>query len=421
MNVDRSHFNTLYLLAALAMIFMTLALALQPLYLRNVLGLARDNAGSVNANIQVITEIVDLLFVGYLGYLSDQFGRVPVMVFGFIVAGWAALLLPFSAPVGLFLGLSGLTIFYLARTAMSLGTTAVWPQIATLAGDFSDQKNRPRLLAKAGFMMAFGGTLTYVVLMQIPKHAGIVPAMMLMTVIAFIGAWVGRCYLIDVAPKLKEDKLPLKTLLGLLRAEKGLRLSFLSAFSSRNDMVIIGLFLMTWSIYFADVVGMEHTRAAANAGMVIGFIGVVVLLTIPIWGEIIIRYGRVPAVVLGLLLSGIGFSAMGLIVNPLSNWVLVPAFLVGLGQAGCLLGPQTLTLDLAPAEIRGSMLGAFNTVGGIGIIFFLFTGGILFDHLGPATPFVFTGIANFLIMFYGLAILKTEPDHEARGKVPNAQ
>ncbi len=318
-------------------------------------------------------------------------------------------------------GVSGLTLFYLSRTLMSLGTTAVWPQIATLTGDFSDVESRPRLLAKAGFMMAFGATLVYAILMQIPKHAGITSAMLLMSVTAFIGAWLAKNFLIDVAPKTKERKVPVAEIVALLKKENRLRLSFLSAFSSRNDMVIIGLFLMTWCIYFADILGLSHTQAAATAGMVIGFIGLVVLVTIPLWGEIIVRYGRVPAMVFGLFFSGAGFLSMGLIINPMSWWILLPSLLVGMGQAGCLLAPQTLTLDLAPESMRGSVLGAFNTVGCIGIIFFLQVGGVLFDWLGPTIPFVFTGIANFLIMLYGLAILRTRPNRFGRVFIPDSE
>ncbi|MBF0460314.1 MAG: MFS transporter [Magnetococcales bacterium] len=405
------------------MIFMTMALALQPLYLRKILGLARDNAGFVNANIQVITELVDLLSVGYLGYLSDRKGRIPVVCYGFVLAGFSALLLPFSLELGLLTGVGGLAFVYLLRSTMSLGTTAVWPQIATLAGDFADggltaaehdseqaYRLRPRLLAKAGFMMAFGATLVYAVLLQIPQQVGVVTAMLLMSVIAFAGGWLARRFLVDVAPRVAADHIPFAAILQLIQREKALRLSFFSAFTSRNDMVIIGLFLMTWAIYFADVLGLGHAEAAARAGVVIGFIGLMVLLTVNLWGELIVRLGRVPAMILGLCLSGVGFAGMGLIVNPLGGWVFVPAFLVGVGQAGCLLAPQVVAMDLAPVAMRGSVLGVFNTVGCLGIIFFLQVGGLLFDWLGPNAPFVFTGIANFIIMFYGLFILKTKPD-----------
>ncbi len=413
--VEARHYHTLYLMAALSMIFMTLSLALQPLYLRSVLGLARDNAGFVNANIQVITEVVDLFFVGYFGFLSDRYGRLPLMVGGFVLAGVTALAMPFSLELGAMLGVGGLVFFYIVRSVMSLGMTAVWPQVATLTGDFSDIESRPRLLARTGFMMAFGATLVYAVLMQIPKYSGITVSMILLAIIAFVGAWLAQDFLVDVAPKYQSQAVPLQAVVQLLKDEKALRLSFLSAFCSRNDMVIIGLFLMTWCIYFSDLLVLTQAEAAAQAGMVIGFIGLVVLISIPIWGEIIARFGRVPSIVLGLLLSGCGFLAMGMIENPLSWWVLLPAVIVGLGQAGCMLAPQTLTLDLAPESMRGTVLGVFNTVGGLGVIFFLQVGGILFDWLGPSTPFIFTGAANLLIMIYGLSIIKTHTDRVTPG------
>lgn len=407
--VQERHRNSLFLVVALSMIFMTFVLAIQPLFLKS-LGLARGNAGFVNANIQVITEVVDLLFVGYLGYLSDRFGRLPIMVYGFILAGFTALLTPFSKEIGILLGVNGLVVFYVARSVMSIGTTAVWPQVATLTGDYTDKKSRPKLLAKVGFMMAFGATLVYAVLMQLPKHVSITTVMFLPVLVAFAGAWLAKDFLVEVAPKLSGGSFPFKEVKELVYREKGLRLSFLAAFSSRNDMVIVGLFLMTWFVYYSDLlVDVSHTQAAGRAGIIIGFIGLVVLVTIPIWGWAISRFGRVPSLVVGLMLSGMGFTAIGLIQNPMNWWILAPAVLVGMGQAGCLLAPQTLALDLAPDKIRGSVMGAFNTVGCIGIIFFLQIGGFLFDWLSPTSPFIFTGIANFLIMLYGLAVMKEVP------------
>jgi len=407
MKIKENHLNSLYLTAALSMIFMTLVIAVQPLYLREVLGLARENAGFINANIQVITEIIDLFFIGYLGYLSDRYGRIPIIVFGFMLAGISVILAPFSHVIGLWLGIGGLAFFYLIRIAMSLGTTSIWPQIATLAGDFSSRKTRPRLVANAGFMMAFGATLSYGILVQIPKHAGLTFALLLGALIAFSGAWVAKKLLIDVSERLKEKKVPFGKMMELLKKEQGLRLTFLSAFSSRNDMVIIGLFLMIWFIYFADLLAVDHSAAAARAGLVIGLIGLTALFSIPAWGVLIENIGRVPAIVIGLCVSGIGFLSFGFIVNPFGWQILVPAILVGLGQAGCLLAPQTLTLDLAPSDIRGSVMGAFNTVGCIGIIFFLQTGGFLFDWIGPPAPFLFTGAANLLVMGYAIYILRT--------------
>ncbi|MBF0110517.1 MAG: MFS transporter [Magnetococcales bacterium] len=407
--LERHHHNALYLVVALVMIFLTLVMALQPLYLSQVLGLARDNAGFVNANIQVITELVDLLFVGYLGYISDRIGRIPLMIYGFLLAGVTAFLAPFDIEIGAFLGISALVVFYVVRILMSLGGTLIWPQVATLAGDYTRPDDRPKFLANVGFMMAFGITLVYAVLMQMPEQIGITPTMWLAGLIALAGAWLAKNLLVDTTQHLEviRGPFPFKQIWELVKQEEGLRLSFLSAFTARNDMVIIGLFLMTWYVYFADLLeGITHTQSASRAGIVIGLVGVVVLIAIPFWGRLTLRIGRVSAIAFGLLLSAIGFTSMGLILNPYSWWILVPVTIIGVGQAGCILVPQTLALDLAPESIRGSVLGVFNTVGCFGVIFFLQIGGILFDWIGPTAPFVFTGIINLALFLYAMLVMK---------------
>jgi DHA1 family tetracycline resistance protein-like MFS transporter len=406
--VGVQHWNALYLLSAICMIFMTLAIAVQPMFLRIVLGVGFENAGVINASVQVVTEVLDLVLIGYLGYLSDLYGRTGILVAGFLVAATGALLAPFSLMVGAWLGVGGLAVYYLARIIMSLGTGAVWPQLSALAGDFSNFGNRARLMSNTAFMMAFGATIVYAVLMQIPQHAGIVSVMLLTAAVALVGARLARKCLVDVAPRLQERAVPWRRLRDLAKGEPRLRLAFASAILARSDMVFVGLFLMMWFIYFADLVGVEQEGAAARAGSLIGLIGIIVLISIPIWGAFIERYGRVAAIATGMALSGAGFIGLGFVVNPFEWTILLPTVALAAGQAGCLVAPQVLTIDLTPKEIRGSVLGAFNIIGGIGIIFFIQTGGFLFDSVGPHAPFVFTGIGNLLVMSYALWLLQTE-------------
>ncbi len=402
---DWHHLNALYLLAAICMIFMTFAIAIQPLFLRSILGINLEGAGTVNASVQVLTEIIDLLLIGYLGYLSDRFGRIPLIVYGFILAAIASIIAPYSIQVGAVIGLSGLTIYFVSRILMSIGTAAVWPQLAALTGDFSAQKNRARLTANTAFMMAFGGTLVYAVLMQIPQHSGIQVSMLLIVLIALSGAFIAKHYLVDVAEKLEEKKVPWRSVVDLLKKDERLRLCYLSAFASRNDMVLIGLFLMLWFIYFSDIVNIPYEVAATRAGMLIGMIGFITLITIPLWGKFIEKYGRLPAIILGLSLSGTGFIGLMFITNPFKYAIIIPAALIAMGQAGMIIAPQILTIDIAPENLRGSVLGGFNTVGTLGIIIFVQLGGISFDYIGPYAPFLITGIMDFIIVLYSLKIL----------------
>ena len=107
-----------------------------------------------------------------------------------------------------------------------------------------------------------------------------------------------------------------------------------------------------------------------------------------------------------MALSGLGFVSLGFIVNPFDWIIIVPVALVAAGQAACLIAPQVLTIDLTPAEIRGSVLGAFNMMGGLGIVFLVQSGGFYFDAFGPSAPFMLIGIGNILVMSYALWVLR---------------
>ncbi|MBF0281879.1 MAG: MFS transporter [Zetaproteobacteria bacterium] len=403
--VESKHWNAVYLLSSICTIFMAMVVAIQPVFLRTVLDIPFDMAGTINANIQVVTEVCDLLLIGYLGYLSDRLGRVPVIVYGFLVAAIGALFVPFSVQLGAMLGVGGIVVYYLLRIVMSLGTGAVWPQIATVSGDFTHFDNRARMLAKAAFMMAFGATLVYAVLMQLPQYIGITGFMLLGVIVALFGAWVAKRCLIDVAEPLEDKGVPWREVTAILRRDARVRLAFAAAFFSRSDMLFVGMFLMLWYIYFSDLVHVNHEEAVARAGIMIGLAGFVMLVAIPVWGAMIERYGRIPALSMAMGVSALGCLMLGGVVNPFDWEILLPVVFIAFGQAGCLISPQAMVLDLSPENIRGSMLGFFNVVGGIGVVVCIQVGGIVFDAIGPYAPFVFIGVANLFIVLYSLTFI----------------
>ncbi len=409
---DARRWNAVYLIAALSMIFMTLAVAVQPLYLRQVLGLSLDSAGMINANVQVVAELLTLVVIGALGVLSDRFGRVPILVGGFIVGAVGGFLAPFSYQLGTMLGIGGIAFYYLARVIMSLGTCAVWPQLATLAGDFTDYDSRARKMSNATSMMAFGSALVFAVLMQIPRHSGVITVMLFNAVLGVIGAWLVLRLLVDVAPRNPGRSIPWRQIRDLLARESRLRVAFAAALFSRGDVAVIGLFYMLWTLYFAELVGKTQEQATAHAGFVIGVVGLVLAVTSLGWGIVVERLGRLNSLIVGMATSGVGFLLMGVIVNPFDGIVLVPMILIALGQVGALLSPDVLAFDLTPRTFRGSMIGALNMVSGIGIIILLEVGGYLFDTVGPCGPFLLIGSANLAVMAYALVISRSPAPQE---------
>ena len=405
--MDGHRWNALYLISAITMIFMALAVAVQPLYLRQFMGVAVDSAGQVNANIQVATEVLALMVVGGLGFLSDRFGRVPIMVAGFMVGACGGFLAPVSFSMGAMLGIGGIVFYFFARIIMVFGTSAVWPQLTTLAGDFTDYRSRVGHLANANFMMAFGSTLAFTVLMQIPQYTGVVPLMLINAVLGLVGAGLAHAFLVDVAPKSTDKAIPWRRLWEIFVKEPRIRVAFAVSVFSRSDIILIGLFYMLWTLYFADLVGKSQEAAAAHGGQMIGYVGLLVMATILVWGWVMQRIGRLKAVITGLAISALGFVLMVFVVNPFDWFVYVPMTLIAMGQAGSMLGPDILALDSAPRDLRGSIMGPLNMSSGIGLIVILEIGGILFDWVGPYAPFVFTGIGNVLVLAYALYVSKT--------------
>jgi MFS family permease len=95
---------------------------------------------------------------------------------------------------------------------------------------------------------------------------------------------------------------------------------------------------------------------------------------------------------------------------------MLPVTVTAAGQTGCFVTPSILAIDLTPPDMRGSLLGAFNIVGGIGQVFFIQIGGILFDAMGPASPFIFVGLANLVVMAYAISVMNSPRDRPAAEK-----
>ncbi|CAK0757175.1 Magnetosome protein MamH [Azospirillaceae bacterium] len=404
--------NALYLVSAVAMISMTLAAALQPLFLRKVLGVSLNNAGTINANVEVVAELVALLVIGSLGALSDRIGRTPILVGGFLVGAFGSALALFSIAIGTATGLSGVVIYYLARIVMSLGACAIWPQIIILSGDFADSENRARKMSNTASMTAFGSVLVFAVLMQTPRHIGVIPVVFFNALLGLIGAWLASRLLIDVVPK-QQSALPSRRIIkDILIREPRIRAAFIAALFSRGNVAATGLFYMLWTVYFADLVGKSQEQAAAHAGLVIGLVGLLLMATSIGWGVVVDFLGRLNAIRIGMAISGAGFLMMTLVVNPFDLFVYIPMSLIALGQVGVLLAPDVIVIDHTPDHLRGAMMGALNITGGIGLIFVLEVGGALFDTVGPYAPFAVIGVGNILVSMYTwwTAQIKTPPE-----------
>ena len=408
------HWNVIYLLSAAGALVSALAVDIQPLLLDKVFGIAFEKEGSINADIQVVAEIISMLCVGYFGLLSDRIGRAPVLVTSFAIITAGAFLSMVSVEIGLAIGVAGLVLFYLTRILISVGAETAQLQLSTLVGDSSDYDNRPRLLTNVVFMMVFGGTVLSAIVMQLTEQpSGILIVMAVPLLAGLVGLRLAKRNLVDVAPRHEGDSHPFIQVWGFVTRDPRMQLAFAAAFYTRADLIIVSLFFSLWCISFSDVVGVTRTFATAHAAGMIAVLGIGVMASIPLWRSFIERNSRISAIGAALSVSATGYMILGMMVNPFSWLVAGPLLLIGIGHAGCWVTLKVLTVDVSPPNILGTVLGAAYLTGGAGIIMLVQSGGYYFDAVGPRAPFILMGTGKLLVMLYAAWLLWSKIDENA--------
>ena len=403
-----TQWNVIYLLMTVGALVAALSISLQPLLLDKIFGIAFEKEGAVNADIQVVAEIVSIVCVGWFGLLSDRIGRVRIIAVGFLIAVGGAAMSLLSLQMGLAFGAAGLVLFYLTRVLLTVGADTVQLQLSTLVGDVSSHANRPRLMGNIVFMMVFGGTMLSAIIMQMADYQGGVFIIMCLPLLAGIaGFQMTRKTLRDVAQpqSVEGGEHPLRQVWTVITSDPRMQLAFAAAFYTRADVIILSLFFSLWCISVSDLVGVTRTYATAHAAVMIGLLGLAVLAAVPLWRSFIERHSRISAIGAGLSLAAVGYIWLGMFANPFNWLVALPLLMVGIGHAGCFVTLQVLTVDVSPKPILGAMVGAGYLVGGLGTVMLVQSGGYYFDALGPRAPFVLMGTGKMLVTLYAAWLL----------------
>ncbi|MBF0130062.1 MAG: MFS transporter [Alphaproteobacteria bacterium] len=396
-----AQWNAIYLLGAAGALVAALIVGIQPLLLDTVFGIAFEKEGSINADVQVVAEIVSIITVGLAGLTSDRIGRVPVIAIAFLAVCFGAFLSLVSLDTAPTLGAGALVLFYLVRALITSGAETAQLQLATLVGDASEFGNRPRLIRNIVLMTVFGGTVLAAIVIQIAKQpGGIAVILTLPLLVGLFGFFMARRMLTDVAPRLQGDEHLLRKVWALVSRDPRMQLALVAAFYTRADVVITSLFFSLWCISVSDLLGMTRTAAAAHAAVMIGLLGFAVLVAIPFWKVVIERHSRISAIGASLSLAGMGYGVLGMFANPFNGFVALPLLLIGVGHAGCTVTLNVLTVDISPKRILGSMLGTVYLIGGVGIIMMVQSSGYYFDAAGPRAPFLLMATGKFLVTLY---------------------
>jgi MFS family permease len=391
-----------YFSAALLAIPMMAALSfLQPIMLK-VVGIERAVQGTLTGDLTFYQECIVLLLVPFIGAGADKLGRKPILLLGFAFLGLGYAFYPFADSEGM---------MYAYRTVFAFGIAAITGTITIVSTDYVQDKSRGKWVAIASFTQGIGIFVASQLLRWLPNElAGDGLSEADIAKVLFWGCG-GVCVLVFAlgAAGLSSKK-PIETrekdsLLHLLgsgmkaaRANLRIGLAYGCAFAARGDVLVVGTFTFLWTQQAAEDLGLGMGDGYRRGGMIFGAIQFSALIWALIMGFILDKVDRTTGVIVAFALSAVGYTAFGLVGDPFSNSILLPAVILGMGESSTIIAGNALIGQSAPVAIRGAVLGLFSLCGAAGILIATSIGGRLFDLWMPGGPFVQMGIINSIVL-----------------------
>jgi MFS family permease len=393
-----ANFFNLYLASWIVGCLLALPAVVQPAFLKETIGIPEQLAGSINSGLQNMGQLATLLLIGLVGVASDKYGRRILVISGFMLCFIFYITFGYSKDIGLFFGLTsvGGQIFctYLIRFLIGIGLVLSHPQFVTMVADYTFFEGRGKGMALHGIMMTLGTLCVYGLFAQIATKIGVVGLLYIAGLLALLGAVVARAGLVDRMPEGKFTKIGIKEIRRTVSKSFALKVSYLASFVTRADIAIPSTLLMVWMVSVADKFGYTPVQATARGGIIIMVGSLFGLVSFSIIGVLLDRVGRTPVLIATLLIAGVGYLLIATAENPFSPFMFLYVSILGLGKNGAIVAANTLASDAAPKPMLGSILGGLNTVGTLGIIFFLQASGYLFDSFSCGSAFLFKGVVN---------------------------
>ncbi|MBT8421660.1 MAG: MFS transporter [Gammaproteobacteria bacterium] len=395
-----------FLFAAFASIALNTFLSvIMPYVLNTNIGLPTGEQGRVAGDLVFYGELVLISISGLLGAWSDQYGRRVVLVCGLLILGLVYLALGYASTV---------TQLVAIRMFATIGIAAVTVMITTIQVDYPRAESLGKMVAFAGMSIGVGAIIVGVVFARLPDwYAGMGYApleasrltMITMTGCCVVAALVLRIGLVGGPPPQVREKEPLKLLLAqgikAARINPKLVLAYGCAFIGRADLVVVGTFYTLWLTQAGIADGMSADEAAKMAGGMFAVVMTSALLWAPVLGWLNDRLDRTLTMSIALLLGLIGYCGMGILGDPLGQWLMPASIVLGIGQMSVTLASNTLIGQEAPAQFRGAVVGTFSIFGAAGILFVTSVGGRMYDGIAPAAPFIMIGLLNGILALWG--------------------
>ena len=333
-----------------------------------------------------------------VGYCLDRFGRRWFFTFAFLFYAAAMMVLARSVDM---------TDFYLARFLQGIGASLMWVSARTIIADLNTAAQRGMAMGRLTVTSVRGSMLGavwgFTLLGMMPLAQAWLWAFTGYAALAF-GGWLWSLGAIretkvpaseDNAGKLVWDA-PLKKVMLVV---------FLSAFASALIEPIYLLFLKNKFEL--------PTVLLAVAFLPAGLVFAVLPRYAGQWSD---RFGRARIIAMGVVFAG----AVSIALPFWPSIYLVAASYIFFAAGWAMASPaeDALVADLAPAHLRGTVLGAREAAAGLGAALGPMIGGLIYDHFSQHLTFVLNGVllmatAALVLWWFRPAVYTARPMHES--------
>ncbi len=420
--------STMFFAAFGTMAMVSFMSFMQPYVLNELLKIPESEQGALTGNLHAFQEMIFIAFAGFVGATSDKFGRPPVYAVGFIIVAVAYAIYPLMASVAQ---------LYAARALFAVGVAGVAVMLSACIVDYIQERSRGRWLGATSVFNGLGILAMSFLLSKLPlfyqgngantleagRYSFWTIAAICLVVSVVLYKWLFR----GGNRERSKDPVVKQFFQGIKIGMKNPRLAIAygGAFIGRGDFAVIGTFFSLWLVQEGLDRGMSTGAALAIAGPMFGIIQLCALLWAPVMGFISDWLTRLQAVALGLAIAGSGYIMMSMVgdpfgpinspgdvfkvlfTDPLSSSTLCAGLILGMGETSVIVSVGALLGQEARGQYRGSIVGVFGLLGGLGILVTTGLGGQLFDGVGRTAPFLMMGIMNLVLMTGALLLLTT--------------
>jgi len=412
-NVNRGNTWTLLYAAFFTIGLLTFIGIGTPYVLTEILRVPTSEQGTISGKLVFWTEIVTLLVFGPVGIAADRIGRKSVYLFGFLTMGLGYALYPTADSV---------TELIIYRLIYAIGIATTTGMLATIVTDYPQEESRGKMVGIIGAMNGLGIVFINLVFGTLPErfvrggmdgtqagemvHWLVAGLCMASTAVLWIG-------LKDGTPAKDEDK-PSVQELTRSALRQGLEnpriaLAYSAAFIARGDLVILGTFLTLWGTTAGVNNGLSTDEATTKATLAFVLAQSAALAWTLVIVFFIDRFNRTGFLAFCMALAAAGYLCMGFVYDPTLTSAAPFVVLLGIGQISAFFGSQALVGQEAPLAKRGAVIGGFNIMGALGILFCSMVGGWLFDAVAPSSSFVMIGTLNGLICVLSIIVRIKSP------------